>query len=139
MTESPIPQGFARHDRKSPVTDPWEPLYSKTSETGVTLGLVVAKSHCNSRGFAHGGVIATLADNCLGLSCAARDAEISGLVTINLDVNYVGSAKIGQWLEFACTFAKVGRSTVIAQGIAEADDERCANFSAVFQAYRKES
>jgi acyl-coenzyme A thioesterase PaaI-like protein len=50
------------HFRKSPLTDPWEPLYSKRTENAVIVGLRVAEPHTNSRGVAHGGLIATLAD-----------------------------------------------------------------------------
>ncbi len=63
-----IPEGFAPHFRKSPVTDPWEPLYSRLVEGTVQIGFHAAAAHCNSRGFVHGGVIAALADNALGLS-----------------------------------------------------------------------
>jgi hypothetical protein len=68
MTEN-IPPGFARHFRKSPVTDPWEPLYSRRDGDIFCLGLRIAKSHCNARGMLHGGVISALADNALGISC----------------------------------------------------------------------
>ncbi len=53
-----IPPGFERHYRKSPVTDPWEPLYSRVTEDAVVLGLVAARRPTrNSRGFVHGGLI----------------------------------------------------------------------------------
>jgi hypothetical protein len=29
MTSTEIPEGFEPHYRQSPLTDPWEPLYSK--------------------------------------------------------------------------------------------------------------
>ena len=32
MTSTDIPAGFERHTRKSPLTDPWEPLYSKRTD-----------------------------------------------------------------------------------------------------------
>ena len=31
------PLGFAPHDRKSPVTDPWEPIYSRKAQGAVVL------------------------------------------------------------------------------------------------------
>ena len=69
-----VPEGFASHDRKSPVTDPWEPLFARQRDGVVELGLVLRPAHCNSRGFVHGGVIAALADNATGLSAARRRA-----------------------------------------------------------------
>ena len=38
-----IPAGFEPHFRKSPFTDPWEPLYSKRTERAVIMGLRLAK------------------------------------------------------------------------------------------------
>src|SRR5713101_6907570 len=31
--------GFKRHFRQSPLTDPWEPLYSKRTDKAVIIGL----------------------------------------------------------------------------------------------------
>ena len=50
-----IPEGFEPHFRKSPLTDPWEPLYSKRTDDAVILGLRLAKPHTNARGFAMAG------------------------------------------------------------------------------------
>jgi len=38
-----IPLGFEPHFRKSPLTDPWEPLYAKKTEKAVIMGLRLAK------------------------------------------------------------------------------------------------
>ena len=70
MTSTDIPAGFERHTRKSPLTDPWEPLYSKRTDKAMILGLRLAKPHTNGRGLIHGGLIAALADNAMGHSCA---------------------------------------------------------------------
>ena len=103
---SDLPDGFERHFRKSPVTEPWEPLYSRPGAASVEIGLIVAAAHCNSRGFVHGGVIAALADNAMGLSygmarsrARVDSATHSGAVTVSLALDYAASAKIGQWLQ----------------------------------------
>src|SRR5258707_14499450 len=54
-TASEIPEGFEPHFRKSPLTDPWEPLYSKRTDKAVIIGLRLAKPHTNGRGLIHGG------------------------------------------------------------------------------------
>ena len=95
-----IPAGFERHDRRSPVTDPWEPLWRRVSGDTVVLGVRAGPAHTNSRGFVHGGLISALADNAMGLSCARRLGDLSSLVTVNLTVDFLGSALTGQWLEF---------------------------------------
>ena len=49
-----IPAGFAPHARKSPLTEPWQPLYSKRTDKAVIIGLRVAKPHTNGRTTASG-------------------------------------------------------------------------------------
>src|ERR1700737_1541903 len=95
-----IPAGFEPHFRKSPFTDPWEPLYSMRTDRAVIMGLRLAKPHTNARGLIHGGLIASLSDNAMGHSCGqvARLGAASSLVTIGLAVDFVGSAQLGQWL-----------------------------------------
>lgn len=65
-----VPAGFERHFRKSPITDPWEPIWSRRTDRAIVIGLRAAAPHLNSRGMVHGGLITTLADNAMGLSCA---------------------------------------------------------------------
>ena len=116
-----IPAGFEPHFRKSPFTDPWEPLYSKKTERSVTMGLRLAKAHTNSRGLIHGGLIAALADNAMGYSCAQVTGWNISLVTISLAVDYVGTADIGQWLAIECEVIKTGNTICFAQGLIKAD------------------
>ena len=88
-----VPEGFEPHFRKSPFTDPWEPLYSRRGEKSVAIGLRLAKPHTNSRGLIHGGLIASLADNAMGYSCSQALGWTASLVTISLAVDFVGRAR----------------------------------------------
>jgi len=91
----PIPADFQPHFRKSPVTDAWEPLYSRRREGGVDLAFEVQPAHCNGRGLLHGGVLAALCDNIMGTSLAVvLDREVS-IITIHLALDYLGSARVG--------------------------------------------
>jgi uncharacterized protein (TIGR00369 family) len=132
QTETP-PPGFLPHDRKSPLTDPWEPLFSRKAEGAVVLGLRAGRAHTNSRGFVHGGLIGALADNAMGLSCARRLTHTGGLVTVNLNVDFLGSAFEGQWLEFDTVYVKPGRTLCFAQAFVTADGQPCARANAVFR------
>ena len=89
------PVGFAPHDRKSPLTDPWEPLYSRKAPDAVVLGLRAGPAHTNSRGFVHGGLIGALADNAMGLSCGRASGHAGGFVTVNLNVDFLSTALDG--------------------------------------------
>ena len=70
MTDDRHPRRLRAALRRSPLTDPWEPLYSKRTDKAVIIGLRLAKPHTNGRGLIHGGLIAALADNAMGHSCA---------------------------------------------------------------------
>jgi acyl-coenzyme A thioesterase PaaI-like protein len=137
------PEGFEPHARKSPLTDPWEPLYAKKAPDRVVLGLTVAPPHTNSRGMLHGGLIAALADNAMGLSCGqvlARDgAQASGLVTVSLGLDYIGKAGIGDWLEFDTDFVRAGRSLCFAGATVTAGGAPIARAHATFRVHTSSS
>ena len=127
------PDGFAPHLRKSPLTEPWEPIYSRHGEDRVVIGLRAGHAHTNSRGFVHGGLISALADNAMGLSCARAAGGLARLVTVTLSVDFLASAQIGQWLEFDTVFIKPGSTLSFAQAFVTADGKICARANAVFR------
>ncbi len=138
-TLTEIPAGFEPHPRHSPITEPWEPIYFKKTSKAYILGLRLAKVHTNSRDLVHGGLIATLADNAMGLSCGVNMADPQRIVTISLSVDYLDSANIGQWLQVETNFVKVGGSICFAQSLITADGEPCARASATFKILRPKS
>lgn len=128
-----IPDGFEPHFRKSPLTDPWEPLYSKTTKEAVVLGFVASEQHTNSRGFVHGGLLSALCDNAMGLSCAVQHEVVGGLVTVNLAIDFLGTAHLGQWIEINCSFTQTGRTLDFAQAFVTSDGDVCARANATFR------
>jgi uncharacterized protein (TIGR00369 family) len=132
MTDTP-PEGFARHFRQSPVTDPWEPLWSKQDGERFILALKVSDHHCNSRGLLHGGVISALADNAMGLSCVLRAKVPVPLVTISMSIDFLSVAPLGSWLEFTATPTKIGKTTCFAAVEAVTGGKMIARATGVFQ------
>ena len=142
MTATDIPEGYAPHFKKSGFTDPWEPLYSKRRDRKLLMGLRLADAHCNSRGFAHGGLIAALADNSMGLSTgevlkAEGRNDVGGLVTVSLNTDFIGSGQIGQWLEVDTHFVKTGGSICFTDALVLADGEPIARSSATFKIVKR--
>lgn len=137
MTDQNPPAGFQPHDRKSPLTAPWEPIFKRSLDDRMQLGLYLQEAHTNARGMAHGGLIAALADNSMGYStgiCLARDGrEISGLVTVSLSVDYLSAANLGEWVLFDTDFVKTGGSICFARQMISADGEPIAKASATFK------
>jgi len=129
------PDGFELHDRKSPLTDPWEPIYAQHSVDQLILGLELSASHTNSRGFAHGGMIAALADNTMGLNCVRRFEARVGLVTTNLAIDYYGIAKVGQWVSFVPRHIRTGKTLCFADLFVMAEGEPCARANATFKVF----
>ena len=131
-----IPACFERHTRRSPLTDPWEPIYARSSESAVILAIRADDNHCNSRGFVHGGLVTSLADNAMGLSCAKQSGNVHRLVTISLAVDFLAPIDRGKWVEIDTTFVKVGGSICFAQAFVTADGAPCARASGTFRILR---
>jgi uncharacterized protein (TIGR00369 family) len=132
-----LPDGYEPHFRQSPVTAPWEPLYSRWSDDAVAIGFHLAEPHCNSRGLLHGGVIAALADNAMGLSYTAAHAKAFGAggkpLTVSLNIDYVAPASIGQWVEMKPHVVRAGRSMGFVEALVTADGATVARASATFR------
>jgi uncharacterized protein (TIGR00369 family) len=137
MTAIDIPEGFEPHTRKSPLTEPWEPLYAKRTDKAVIIGLRLARPHTNGRGLIHGGLIAALSDNAMGHSCGYRMDGVSSLVTIGLAVDFIGTAQVGQWLAIETDVIKTGRTICFAQSLIKADDVVIARANATFRVVPK--
>jgi acyl-coenzyme A thioesterase PaaI-like protein len=133
------PPGFSPHFRQSPLTDPWEPLFSRVDSDGVAIGVWITRAHCNARDLAHGGLITALADNAMGLSCGqilkarSPDAAKGGLVTVSLSIDFIASAKTGQWLEIAPRVLRAGRTTCFVDALVTANGTLIARASATFR------
>ena len=137
MTSSDIPDGFEPLLRKSPLTEPWEPLYSKNSDKAVIIGLRLARPHTSGRGLIHGGLIAALADNAMGYSCALMTNWTTSFVTVSLSVDFVGSAEIGQWCAIESDVIRTGKTICFAQCLVKADDAVIARASGTFRVVPK--
>lgn len=127
------PEGFSRHYRQSPLTSPWEPLYSRRHEDAVILGFRAATAHANGRGFVHGGMISALADNAMGLSCGEALGGRSSLVTVSLGVDFLGVAGLGQWVEVRPKVNRAGKTLCFAEAEITADDRPCAKAHGTFR------
>jgi uncharacterized protein (TIGR00369 family) len=133
-TTETIPPGFARHFRQSPLTNPWEPLYSRKADDGaVTIGFRAAPPHANSRGFVHGGMISAMADTAMGLSCGQALEGGPSLVTVSLSLDFLSSAGIGQWVQVTPKLNRLGATLCFAEAVITADGAPCAKAHGTFR------
>jgi acyl-coenzyme A thioesterase 13 len=136
-----IPEGFRRVQRPqpNPFNEMVGPFYERRHGTDVSLGLRIEKRHCNSRDICHGGLLATLADLALGYSALAAgktaggpDRDKQSFVTVNLSLDFAGSAKAGDWVESAVEVHKTGSRLAFANGYLVANGVRIVRASAIF-------
>jgi uncharacterized protein (TIGR00369 family) len=131
------PEGFDLFTRPSPLLDPWRPLYARTTADRLILGVRLREPHTNSRATAHGGLIAALADQAMGMSCGVKlradGVSVTNLWTTSLTIDYLGAAKVGQWLTFDTTFMRVGKTLCHAECDVTADGESIARGRARFR------
>ena len=138
MTSTDIPAGFDPQSRRSPLTDPWEPIYSKQTPDALILGLRLATPHTNARGFVHGGLIAALADKAMGHSCAHKMHGAHSLVTVSMSIDFILSAQIGQWLTVETDVIKTGGTLCFAQCFVKADNIVIARANGTFRVVKKQ-
>lgn len=137
-----VPEGYVVHSGRSPVTDAWRPLFSRTAAGRVDLALRVLDVHCNGKGFLHGGVINALADNAMGLS-VIESVRQEGIErsragsTITLSLDFLLSAQVGQLVEFVPRVLKVGKGVGFAECLVLADSQIIARGNATYRFYEK--
>ena len=137
MSDTHIPEGFERQNRPSPLTDPWEPIYSRQTPDAIILGLRLTRPHTNARGFAHGGLIAALTDKAMGHSCGHKMRGTHSLVTVSMSIDFISSAQIGQWLTVETDVIKTGSTICFAQCFVKANDAVVARANATFRVVKK--
>jgi len=127
-----IPEGFEPIFRSSPYVELLGPIYNKKTDKGLVIGLMAEAKHCNAREQVHGGVFSSLADIALGYNAAFSKAEPVPIVTASLTIDYVGAAKLGEWIEIETDVQKVGRRMAFANCYFSVNSQRIARASGVF-------
>ena len=132
MAASGTPDGFRPLYRTSPLLDLLGPFYSRGEGGDLVLGVRVAEKHANARGFAHAGLLLALADVALGYAAEASEDPAVWLVTASLTADFVGSARVGDWVEARVDVQRVGRRMAFANCYLHAGEKRIVRASAVF-------
>lgn len=78
----------------------------------VVFEMYVAPGYSNTIGTAHGGLIASLADTAMGYSGISQDLM---LVTLEMNLNYFATVKVGETVTAEAEVIYAGRKTVVAE------------------------
>lgn len=128
-----IPQGFIPLNRPSPFIHTIGPVYIKDAGARPIIGLPIEDKHANARGIAHGGVLASLADIALGYNLVFSTSPPRALVTVHLTVDFIGSAKIGDWVEAHVEIQKQEGRTAFASARLISGNKQLARASGIFR------
>ena len=123
---------FAPYDRSSPFFDRIGPLLSRPGPAGPEVALAIDDRHVNDRGFAHAGVLSSVADVALGYATAFSQDPPVPVVTTSLTIDFAGRAVPGDMLVATVDVQRVGRRMAFANCYLSVGERRIARASAVF-------
>lgn len=104
MHDTTIPDGYGPSDLVEGFLVHIGPLFARAADarpSGIpfTLAFRAAKQHANRYGVVHGGMLATLADTAIGANLARTGAQVDTTLTLNLTLDFIAAARIGDWVE----------------------------------------
>jgi uncharacterized protein (TIGR00369 family) len=127
------PPGFEAITMPPGFNKALEPVYSKRSDKQIEFGFIVTPGHCNSSGRCHGGALMTFADVALGASVSVSLGQFASTPTINLSMDFVSAAEIGDWIVADCRVLRTTRSMGFADAVILAGDRLVARASGIFK------
>lgn len=107
-----VPDAFVASTRPSRYLDLVGPIYERRDDASI-VGLVIDERHTNARGMLHGGVLVGIADTVMGHT-TERAATDTRLVTVSLTSDFVGAARLGEWVQGQATVKRCGRRLAFA-------------------------
>lgn len=92
------------------------PLWELSDLESTRFGFVADRRHANLLGFVQGGMLMTFADRALGLQ-AWKAADETPCVTIQFDMQFLSSARIGEFVELRPEVIRRTASLVFLRGV----------------------
>lgn len=127
-----VPEGFTLMPDGLGYTDTLQPCYRRIDGDKLSFGLLVAVQHGNSMGICHGGVLMTLADITAASGVNMARGIRSGSPTINLSVDFISSARMGEWIQANVEQVSVKRRFGFCNGAIYHAEHVVARFNGTF-------
>ena len=129
-----LPPGFKAIRMGGPFMGHNGPLFAHWDGAQLRLGFRVERRHCNPLATCHGGMLATFADMLLPAAAIYQgQGERRFLPTISLQIDYLGPARLGAWVQGEAQVLRRTRNMLFAQGLVTADGEIALRVSGVFK------
>jgi len=90
------------------------PLWKREDDGRLRFGFVVEQKHLNYAGNLHGGMLMSFADLAMGMT-AWRATGGKPHATIELNIQFVESVRLGEFVEAQCEVVRATRSVVFMQ------------------------
>jgi len=90
------------------------PIWRREDGERVRFGFVVAPKHLNRAGNLHGGMLMTVADQSMAMT-ARQASGAQRHATIELNIQFVGGVKLGEFVESCPEVVRTTRSLVFMQ------------------------
>lgn len=117
------PEGFKEFQAAGGMFDLIGPIYARVADGEAQLGFRVEGKHLNPVGICHGGMLATVVDVQLGFGSAVASKMRRFYPTINLNCDFLGPARPGQWVQGRTELIKATPRMVFANAVLTADGE----------------
>ena len=108
------------------------PLLARQEGGTWVHGIAVEARHLNARGVVHGGLIASLADQALGMTVWEAVGR-HPCATVQLNVQYVAAAREGDFLTVRSELIRTTRSVVFVRGLVNAGERTVAMADGVWK------
>ena len=137
MSEQNPPPEFTPANFSPGFLDRSGPYWLATADGRTIVGLRIGEGHLNYQDVAHGGVLTTYADVALSFALYSSEQPPLPVATATLTVNFLGAARLGDWLEAEARIDRIGRRLGYASGSIRCGDETVATMSGVFSILRR--
>ena len=127
-----VPEGFVAVPSGLGFTDLMQPASPRQNGAPRSSGTLPHQQHGPSRGIAPGGVSMTLADQGAASPINPVRGILSGAPTVNLSLDFITSAHIGEWLQTEAEHISVKRRFGFSSGVIRSSRGVVARFNGTF-------
>ena len=132
------PPGFRVDYPDEPFENFVGPHYFRRRDKTIVGGFRAKLHHANSAGTVHGGALSSFADSVLtGVALAQVDTTQTWVATVALNCDFVGPAKVGEWLECRGSVTRLTRSIGFVRGQITVEERIIVTCSAVLKLTRR--
>ena len=131
VAEDDIPPGFEAYHHPGPFGELVGPYYHKDlPDGGFIRAFRALEKHINQVGLVQGGMLCTFTDQLITTSLIRAGIEA---VTVNLNISFMSSVRLGEWVEGLSEITREGGRVVWARGVLTSGDKTVLTAQGLWQ------